>query len=579
MKMQAETLRRKLFRRTTPMNTMIPVAPESASIPAERREQMFPILSPAQIARVAAHGKKRFVKSGEILLEQGEQTRRFFLVISGKLEILRPSGGEIITVHQAGQFAGDVHMLSGRSSVVRARMGEAGEVVEVDRDSLQKLVQTDSELSDIFMRAFIMRRVELIARGLGDVILLGSSHSAGTLRIKEFLMRNGHPYSYIDLERDASAQEFLDRFQVKVEEIPVLICRGNTALRNPSNQQVADCLGFNQAIDKTQVRDVVVLGAGPAGLAAAVYAASEGLDVLVLETNAPGGQAGSSSKIENYLGFPTGISGQELAGRANVQAQKFGAQVLISRAATRHLCDRKPYIVEIEGGSRLAARTVIMAMGAQYRRLPLPNLTRFEGNGVYYGATFIEAQLCEDDEVVVVGGGNSAGQAAVFLAQKAKRVYILVRGDGLAETMSRYLIRRIEENPVIELRTHTEITALDGGDQLERMCWRNNQTGEVEAREIQHLFLMTGATPNTGWLNGCVALDDKGFVKTGLDVQPEDLAAAHWPLTRPPLLFETSLPGVFAVGDVRAGNVKRVASAVGEGSIAVHLVHQVLQEK
>ncbi|HZR30160.1 MAG TPA: FAD-dependent oxidoreductase [Terriglobales bacterium] len=560
------------------MSTMIPVVPESASIPPERREQMFPKLNPAQIARVAAHGKKRFVQSGEVLLEQGEQTRRFFLVISGTLEILRPPGGELIVVHEAGQFAGDVHMLSGRSSVVRARMGEAGEVVEVDRDSLQKLVQTDSELSDIFMRAFIMRRVELITRGLGDVILLGSSHSAGTLRIKEFLMRNGHPYSYIDLERDASAQEFLDRFQVTVEEIPVLICRGKTALRNPSNQQVADCLGFNQAIDKTQVRDVVVLGAGPAGLAAAVYAASEGLDVLVLETNAPGGQAGSSSKIENYLGFPTGISGQELAGRANVQAQKFGAQVLISRAATRLLCDRKPYVVEIEGGAQLAARTVIMAMGAQYRRLPLANLARFEGNGVYYGATFIEAQLCEHDEVVVVGGGNSAGQAAVFLAQKAKRVYILVRGDGLAETMSRYLIRRIEENPVIELRTHTEITALDGGDQLERMCWRNNQTGEVEAREIQHLFLMTGATPNTGWLNGCVALDDKGFVKTGLDLQPEDLAAAHWRLARPPLLFETSLPGVFAVGDVRAGNVKRVASAVGEGSIAIHLVHQVLQE-
>ncbi|HTC95626.1 MAG TPA: FAD-dependent oxidoreductase [Terriglobales bacterium] len=560
------------------MSTMIPVIPESASIPPERREQMFPRLTPAQIARVAAHGKRRFVKSGEILLEQGEQTRRFFLVISGTLEILRPPGGELIVVHEAGQFAGDVHMLSGRNSVVRARMGEAGEVIEVDRDNLQKLVQTDSELSDIFMRAFIMRRVELITRGLGDVILLGSSHSAGTLRIKEFLMRNGHPYSYIDLERDASAQEFLDRFQVTVEEIPVLICRGKTALRNPSNQQVADCLGFNQAIDETQVRDVIVLGAGPAGLAAAVYAASEGLDVLVLETNAPGGQAGSSSKIENYLGFPLGISGQELAGRANTQAQKFGAQVLISRAATRLLCDRKPYMVEIEGGTRLAARTVIMAMGAQYRRLPLANLARFEGNGVYYGATFIEAQLCEDDEVVVVGGGNSAGQAAVFLAQKAKRVYILVRGDGLAETMSRYLIRRIEENPAIELRTHTEVTALDGGDQLERMCWRNNQTGEVEAHELQHLFLMTGATPNTGWLNGCVATDDKGFVKTGLDVQPEDLAAAHWPLTRPPLLFETSLPGVFAVGDVRAGNVKRVASAVGEGSIAVHLVHQVLQE-
>ena len=391
-------------------------------------------------------------------------------------------------------------------------------------------MQTDSELSDILMRAFILRRVELIARGLGDVILLGSSHSAGTLRIKEFLMRNGHPYSYIDLERDASAQEFLDRFQVKVEEIPVVICRGKQVLRNPTNQQVADCLGFNEAIDKTHVRDVIVVGAGPAGLAAAVYAASEGLDVLVLETNAPGGQAGSSSKIENYLGFPTGISGQELAGRANVEA------------------------VDLRSIEYL-----------------YPNFPRL-------GATFIEAQRCEGDEVVVVGGGNSAGQAAVFLAQKAKRVHMLVRADGLAETMSRYLIRRIEENPVIELRTHTEITALDGGDQLERICWRNTKTGEVEAHDIQHLFLMTGATPNTGWLNGCLALDDKGFIKTGLDLQPEELTAAHWPLTRPPLLFETSLPGVFAVGDVRSGNIKRVASAVGEGSIAVRLVHQVLAE-
>ena len=557
------------------MNTVIP---ESASIPRERHEQMFPRLSPAQIARVSAHGTRRFAERGEILIDQGEPTRRFFLVLSGKIEILRPSGGELIVVHETGQFAGDVHMLSGRNSVVRARMAEAGEIIEVDREDLRSLVQTDSELSDILMRAFILRRVELIARGLGDVILLGSSHSAGTLRIKEFLMRNGHPYSYIDLERDASAQEFLDRFQVKVEEIPVVICRGKQVLRNPTNQQVADCLGFNEAIDKTHVRDVIVVGAGPAGLAAAVYAASEGLDVLVLETNAPGGQAGSSSKIENYLGFPTGISGQELAGRANVQAQKFGAQVLISRAATRLLCEHKPYAVEIEGGVRLAGRAVIMAMGAEYRRLPLDNLSRFEGAGIYYGATFIEAQLCEGDEVVVVGGGNSAGQAAVFLAQKAKRVHMLVRADGLAETMSRYLIRRIEENPVIELRTHTEITALDGGDQLERICWRNTKTGEVEAHDIQHLFLMTGATPNTGWLNGCLALDDKGFIKTGLDLQPEELTAAHWPLTRPPLLFETSLPGVFAVGDVRSGNIKRVASAVGEGSIAVRLVHQVLAE-
>ena len=555
-----------------------PVIAEAASIPPERSAQMFPRLTPAQIARVAAHGTRRSVQQGEILLEPGQPTRRFFLVISGKLEILRPSGGELIVVHEAGQFAGDVHMLSGRASVVRARMAEPGEVIEVDRDNLRNLVQTDSELSDIFMRAFILRRVELISRGLGDVILLGSSHSAGTLRIKEFLMRNGHPYSYLDLERDTSAQEFLDRFHVSVEEIPVLICAGKTVLRNPTNQQVADCLGFNVAIDETQVRDVIVIGAGPAGLAAAVYAASEGLDVLVLETNAPGGQAGSSSKIENYLGFPTGISGQELAGRANVQAQKFGAQVLISRAATKLSCDHKPYRIEIEGGNQLSARTVITAMGAQYRRPQLENLSRFEGNGIYYGATFIEAQLCEGDDVIVVGGGNSAGQAAVFLAQKAKRVHMLVRAGGLAETMSRYLIRRIEENPVIDLRTNTEVTALDGTNHLERVCWRNKQTGQTEAHQMQHLFLMTGATPNTGWLNGCVALDNKGFIKTGSDLQPDDLAAAHWPLSRSPLIFETSRPGVFAVGDVRAGNIKRVASAVGEGSIAVHLVHQVLQE-
>lgn len=564
------------------MSTTVPqpasLIPESASIPPERREQIFPTLTPAQIARVAAHGNRRSVQRGEVLLEPGQPTRRFFLVLSGKLEIWRPAGGELIAVHEAGQFAGDVHMLSGRNSLVWARMGEAGEVIEVDRDRLRNLVQTDSELSDIFMRAFILRRVELISRGLGDVILLGSSHSAGTLRIKEFLMRNGHPYSYVDLERDTSAQEFLDRFQVTVEEIPVVICRGKTVLRNPSNQQVADCLGFNEAIDKTQVRDVIVVGAGPAGLAAAVYAASEGLDVLVLETSAPGGQAGSSSKIENYLGFPTGISGQELAGRANAQAQKFGAQVLISRAATQLLCEHKPYVVEIEGGTRLAARTLIMAMGAQYRKLPLENLSRFEGNGVYYGATFIEAQLCEGEEVAVVGGGNSAGQAAVFLAQKARRVHMLVRGRGLAETMSRYLIRRIEENPVIELRTNTEITALYGGAHLERVCWRNNKTSQTEARDLQHLFLMTGAMPNTGWLNGCLALDDKGFIKTGADLQPDDLAAAHWQLSRPPSIFETSRPGVFAVGDVRSGNIKRVASAVGEGSIAVYLVHRELQE-
>jgi thioredoxin reductase (NADPH) len=349
-------------------------------------------------------------------------------------------------------------------------------------------------------------------------------------------------------------------------------------LRNPTNQQIAGCLGFNEAIDETQIRDVVIVGAGPAGLAAAVYAASEGLNVLVLETNSPGGQAGSSSKIENYLGFPTGISGQALAGRAYTQARKFGAQVIIATGAKRLVCDRKPYAIEMDDNMRVPARTIIIATGAEYRVPTIENLSEFKGVGVYYGATFMEAQLCRGEEVVVMGGGNSAGQAAVFLAQTAKRVHMLVRGGGLAESMSRYLIRRIEQNPAIVLRTHTEIVALEGSSHLERVRWRNDQTGKIETQDIRHVFVMTGAVPSTDWLVGCVALDAKGFIKTGPDLSQDDLAAAGWPLARPPHLLETSLPGVFAVGDVRGGNTKRVASAVGEGSIAISFVHQVLSE-
>jgi thioredoxin reductase (NADPH) len=330
-------------------------------------------------------------------------------------------------------------------------------------------------------------------------------------------------------------------------------------------------------VDQTQVRDLVIIGAGPSGLAAAVYGASEGLDVLVVETSSPGGQAGSSSRIENYLGFPAGISGLELAGRAYSQAQKFGAQVLIAKG-TRLACDRKPYVVEIENGVRIPARAIVVATGAGYRRPPLENLSRFEGAGVYYGATFMESQLCSGEEVIVVGGGNSAGQAAVFLTETVKRVHMLIRSAGLAESMSRYLIRRIEESPTIVLRPHTEIVALDGGNHLESVRWRNNQTEQIEEQIIRHVFMMTGADPNTGWLNGCVALDAKGFIKTGSDLSPEDLSTARWPLSRPPYLLETSLPGVFAVGDVRGGSIKRVASAVGEGSIAISFVHQVLQE-
>jgi thioredoxin reductase (NADPH) len=546
---------------------------------SSRIEKIFPKLIPAQIDRIAAHGRIRSVQPGEVLIEQGDILVPFFVVITGEVEIVRPFDAyeTLVTVHGSGEFTGEVNMLSGRRSFFRARATKPGKVIELDHQQMLTLVQTDAELSDILMRAFILRRVELIAAGVGDIILIGSTHSASTLRIKEFLMRNGHPYSYIDLERDPDVQNLLDNFKISASEIPVLICRGQLALRNPSNQQIADCLGFNESVDQTHVRDLVVIGAGPSGLAAAVYGASEGLDVLMLETSSPGGQAGSSSKIENYLGFPTGITGQELAARAYLQAQKFGAHMLIAKG-TGLICDRKPYVIELENGARISTRTVVIATGAQYRKLPLENLSRFEGAGVYYGATFVEAQLCGGEEVIVVGGGNSAGQAAVFLAQTAKRVYMLVRSAGLAASMSRYLIRRIENSPTITLRPQTEIVALEGDNHLNSAYWHNGKTGQTEKHEISHIFVMTGADPNTRWLNGCMALDSKGFIKTGPDLLPEDLGAAGWPLTRPPYLLETSLPGVFAVGDVRGGSIKRVASAVGEGSIAISFIHKVLQE-
>ena len=560
---------------------MTTVATPAFQLTADTRpDHVFPTLTPAQVARVAAHGRVRRVDQGEVLVEAGEQTARFYVVTEGLIEIVRPVGTaeDSVALFRPGQFTGEVSMLSGRRGFGRIRAAEPGEVIEVDRDNLLTLVQTDGELSEVLMRAFLLRRVQLIARGLGDVVLVGSTHCAGTLRIKEFLTRNGHPHTYVDLDRDGGVQDLLDRFQVGIGDIPVVICRCTVVLRNPTNQQIADCLGFNDAIDRTQLRDLVVVGAGPAGLAAAVYGASEGLDVLVLESTAPGGQAGASSRIENYLGFPTGISGQDLAARAYNQAQKFGAQLMVGNDAKRLTCDRKPYTIELDDGPRLPARAVIIASGAEYRRLSITNLAQFEGTGVYYAATFMEAQLCGGDEVVVVGAGNSAGQAAVFLAQTARRVHMVVRSDGLADTMSRYLIRRIEDHPAIVLHVRTEIVGLEGDHHLERVTWRDNQSGREETQGIRHVFSMTGARPSTAWLQGCLALDARGFIKTGPDLSPEDLAAAHWPLARSPHLLETSLPGVFAVGDVRSGSVKRAASAVGEGSIAIAAVHQVLHE-
>ena len=543
-------------------------------------DQLFPTLTAAQMGRIATQGTTRRVNAGDILVEVGDQTVPFFVVKSGELEVVRPSpdGETLVVAHSAGQFTGEATMISGRRAVLRLRVKTSGEVIQLERDKILGLVQTDTELGDILMRAFILRRAELVAQHLGDALLVGSVHSGPTLRIREFLTRNGHPYSYVDLDRSADMQALFDRFNITPGDIPVLICRDTRVLKNPTNAEVAECLGFNDSIDETAVRDVVVVGAGPSGLAAAVYGASEGLDVLVLESNAPGGQAGSSSKIENYLGFPTGISGQALAERAYVQAQKFGAEIMITAGAAGLACERKPYAVRMQDATVVRAKTVIIASGAEYRRLALDNLSRFEGAGVYYGATFVEAQLCSGLETCVVGGGNSAGQAAVFLAQTSKHVHIVVRAKSLADSMSRYLIRRIEENPAITLHTETEIVGLEGNDSLERVVFRNNANHTEDTRDVGHMFLMMGALPNTGWLKGCVATDGKGFIKAGPNLSPDDLTAAKWPLTRRPYLLETSLPGVFAVGDVRCGSVKRVASAVGEGSIAISFVHRVLHE-
>jgi thioredoxin reductase (NADPH) len=544
---------------------------------AETREQseaMFPTLNDAQIERLRSFGTERHAQPGELIYDQGDDHHGVFIVLSGSIEIEGVANHQETPIQVLGprKFTGEVNQLSGRRSLVRCRARETSVLLELGRTCLRRLMQTDAVLGETFLRAFVMRRVYLIANSVGDAVLVGSSHSADTLRLRAFLSRNGHPHTYLDVERDPEVQTVLDHFGIHVSEIPVVICRGDRVLRNPSNAELAACFGLNAGIDENSVYDLIVVGAGPSGLAAAVYGASEGLNVLVLEGNAPGGQAGSSSRIENYLGFPTGISGQDLAGRAFVQAEKFGANIMVALTARALQCRRPPYRIDLDSGGSVQGRSVIVAAGAQYRKLDLANLARFEGNGIYYGATPVEAQVCREEEVAVVGGGNSAGQAAIFLSGFAKHVYLLVRGPGLADTMSRYLISRIDASPDITFKPWTEVEALDGESSLERIRWRDGKAGETETRDIRHLFLMTGADPNTAWLQGCVALDSKQFIRTGADI------GADWPLRRAPYLLETSLPGVFAVGDIRSGSVKRVASAVGEGSMAVQFVHRVLAE-
>ena len=450
----------------------------------EQIAAMFPKLDEGQIARLTTLGILRDSPAHEVILELGDQHHGIFVVLSGKLQVIRVTNGGETALHVLGpgEFTGDVNLLSGRETLVRGRALEASTLLEIDRARLRHIMQTDAVLGEIFLNAFLLRRAYQISNSVGDAILVGSNHSSDTLRLREFLTRNGQPHTYLDVEIDPAVQAVLDQFGVPVAEIPVLICRGTLALRNPTNSEAAASLGLNAGIDSSDLSDVIIVGAGPSGLAAAVYGASEGLNVLVLEKNAPGGQAGSSSRIENYLGFPNGISGLELSNRAFVQAEKFGAHIAIAQPVEGLQAMNTPYAVELVDGGSARARTVIIAAGSRYRKLNLPNLGQFEGAGVYYGATHVEATVCGNDEVAVVGGGNSAGQAAVFLSGTAKHVFLVVRGPCLAKTMSKYLISRIEASDRITLMAWTVIDGLDGDTNLQRIHLHNTKTGTRETR-------------------------------------------------------------------------------------------------
>ncbi|MDF7777734.1 FAD-dependent oxidoreductase [Sphingomonas sp. AOB5] len=532
------------------------------SDPYQRMAQTFPVLAPEMLTRVIAFGHAESLPDGAMLFERGERSVDFFLCLEGGIEVLESDdegARHVVHTHTPGQFTGELDLFNDRKILVTGRAKPGSRVLRVKRRDFQRLIAAEPDIGEIIMRAFILRRVGLMLHEQGGVTLIGPGHSANTVRIETFLTRNGYPHRRIDTETDVDAGGFLECFELTAEDLPVVVCERH-ALRNPGNAALADALGLTVAIDPDHVHDLVVVGAGPAGLAAAVYAASEGLDTAVIEGIAPGGQAGTSSKIENYLGFPTGISGQALAGRAQVQAQKFGAKLLVARGATGIDCSDVPFVVMLEDAKSVKARAVVVATGARYRKLDLPRYCELEGSGIYYAATAMEAGLCADTEVVVIGGGNSAGQAAVFLARTVKHVHILVRGPGLVETMSSYLIDRIEASDRITLHPYCQVTALEGERHLKAVSW-TEKDGAEHRLEVGGLFVMIGAAPNTKWLDGCVDLDTQGFVLTGEGVSP----------------FCSSKPGIFAVGDVRSGSVKRVASGVGEGSVVVSAIHKYLE--
>lgn len=545
----------------------IPAENDPAS-PMNRRDQTFPHLNEDMAARLVKYGVEETVPAGTMLFSRGERRVDYFFVLEGCIEVYdfhEDGSANIFVVHGPNQFTGEVDLLSERQIMVNGRTGSETRLVRIDPKHFRKLISGEPDIGEIIMRAFILRRVGLIQSGQGGVILAGSAHAADTVRIRIFLIRNGYPYRLLDTDVDADVRHLIDGFGLDPSECPVVILPDRRVLRCPATATLADELGITIELDASHVHDVAVIGAGPAGLAAAVYAASEGLDTLVLEALAPGGQAGTSSKIENYLGFPTGISGQGLAGRAHVQALKFGAHMAVARTVLGMDCSSQPYRLKLDNGTTVSARSVIIATGARYRKLDHVDYERFEGQGINYAATAMEATLCAGEEVVVVGGGNSAGQAAVFLARTVAHVHILVRSAGLAATMSDYLVQRIAQSPRITLHTHCKVDHLDGDAYLREVGWKCIN-GTQTRKKISSLFVMIGAEPNTAWLDGCLDLDRKGFVLTGRDA---DGYATPSP-------YATTLRGVFAVGDVRSGSVKRVASGVGEGSVVVQSVHRYL---
>jgi thioredoxin reductase (NADPH) len=534
-----------------------PISVELREIPGEA----FPLLTPDMVARIAPFGRMDRFDGGAYLYEVGDREVDFFVILNGAVDVFESDGhgGQaLIATHRENQFTGELHHLSGRAVLVCGRAIVPTSVVRLSRPSLLKMVSAEPDIGEIILRSFILRRARLLEHAEGGTVIVGSCRAGDTVRIQTFLERNGYPYRCLDTDFDDDARVAMETFHAEADSLPIVVLNGVRVLSRPANRDLAEALGITERLDSAHVYDVVVVGAGPSGLAAAVYAASEGLDTLVIEAVGPGGQAGTSSRIENYLGFPMGISGQDLARRAQIQAQRFGARFAVANPAGRLECACYPFAVHLEGGNVVLGRSIVVATGARYRRLNIAEAEHFEGKGIHYAATSIEAQLCEGSEVAVVGGGNSAGQAAIFLSSRARRVHLLVRGEGLSATMSDYLVSRIMQSTRITLHIHSEIASLLGENYLSSVRWR--QSGEKEVEHcISNLFLMIGAVPNTDWLNGCVELDDRGFILTGYD---HDGAP-----------YASSVPGIFAVGDVRAKSIKRVASSVGEGSVVVHSIH------